>query len=64
MVIYTTLTTQFDDGLIIVNIILIMNPSFITIKPFFTLMILKVSRLTCAKRPHVLLDMFEFKQLH
>jgi hypothetical protein len=52
MVIYTTLTTQFDDGLIIVNIILMMNPSFIMIKPFFTLMVLKVSRVTCAKPPH------------
>jgi hypothetical protein len=64
MVIYTTLTTQFDDGLIIVNIILIMNPSSIMIKPFFTLMVLKVSRVTCAKPPHFLFDMFEFKQLY
>jgi hypothetical protein len=64
MVIYTTLTTQFDDGLIIVNIILIMNPSSIMIKPFLTFMVLKVSRMTCAKPLHFLLDMFEFKQLH
>jgi uncharacterized protein YebE (UPF0316 family) len=64
MVIYTTLTTQFDDGLIIVNIILIMNLSFIMIKPILILMVLKVSRMTCAKPPHFLLDMFEFKQLH
>jgi hypothetical protein len=64
MVIYTTFTIQFDDGLIIVNIILIINPSSIMIRTFFTLMVVKVSRVTCAKPPHFLVDMFEFKQLH